>query len=84
VNLDLHFGISQEHCMKKLVFASAMALASMCLVSTPALRAQDAGQITIQDPAEFNSLSKRHHPDRPGAKAAALEGFLQAYPQSPL
>ena len=41
--------------MKKLVFASAMALASMSLVSTPALRAQDAGQITIQDPAEFNA-----------------------------
>ena len=41
--------------MKKLVFASAMALASISLVSTPALRAQDAGQITIQDPAEFNA-----------------------------
>ena len=36
--------------MKKLVFASAMALASVSLVSTPALRAQDnSGQITISD-----------------------------------
>ena len=35
--------------MKKLVFASAMALASICLVSTPALRAQDAGQISLPD-----------------------------------
>ena len=40
--------------MNKLVFASAMALAGMCLVSTPALKAH--GQtIQIQDPAEFNS-----------------------------
>jgi hypothetical protein len=82
VNLDLHFGISQEHCMKKLVFASAMAVASLTLVSTPALRAQDASQITIQDPAEFNSYQNAITQTDPGQKAASLEGFLQAYPQS--
>jgi hypothetical protein len=82
VNLDLHFGISQEHCMKKLVFASAMAVASLSLVSTPALRAQDSSQITIQDPAEFNSYQNAITQTDPGQKAAALEGFLQAYPQS--
>jgi hypothetical protein len=68
--------------MKKLVLASAMALASMSLVSSPALRAQDAGQITIQDPAEFNAYQNAITQTDPTQKAAALEGFLQAYPQS--
>ena len=46
--------------MKKLVFASAMALAGMCLVSTPALRAH--GQtIQIQAPAEFNAIRTPPH-----------------------
>jgi hypothetical protein len=82
VNLDLHFGFSQEHCMKKLVFASAMAVASLSFVSTPALRAQDSSQITIQDPAEFNAYQNAITQTDPGQKAAALEGFLQTYPQS--
>jgi len=68
--------------MKKLVFASAMAVASLTLVSTPALRAQDASQITIQDPAEFNSYQNAITQTDPGQKAASLEGFLQAYLQS--
>jgi hypothetical protein len=68
--------------MKKLVLASAMALASMSLVSSPALRAQDSGQITIQDPAEFNAYQNAITQTDPSQKAAALEGFLQAYPQS--
>jgi hypothetical protein len=76
------FGISEEHCMKKLVLASAMALASMSLVSAPTLRAQDPGQITIQDPAEFNSYQNAITQTDPTQKAAALEGFLSAYPQS--
>lgn len=68
--------------MKKLFFASAMAVASLSLVSMPALRAQDASQITIQDPAEFNSYQNAITQTDPGQKAAALEGFLQSYPQS--
>jgi hypothetical protein len=59
-----------------------MVLASMSLVSSPALRAQDAGQITIQDPAEFNSYQNAITQTDPTQKAAALEGFLSAYPQS--
>ena len=39
--------------MKKFVFASVMALASISLVYTPTLKAQDS--ITIKDPAEFNA-----------------------------
>jgi hypothetical protein len=81
VILDFHFSISQEHCMKKLVFASAMALASMSLVSTPALRAQDAGQISLP-PDQFNAYQNAMTQTDPAQKAAALEGFLQAYPQS--
>ncbi|HKN21363.1 MAG TPA: hypothetical protein VJX73_08100 [Terracidiphilus sp.] len=67
--------------MNKLVFASAMALAGMCLVSTPALRAH--GQtIQIQDPAEFNSYQNATTQNDPAQKCAALESFLKTYPQS--
>ncbi|MGB8031551.1 MAG: hypothetical protein WCF30_18015 [Terracidiphilus sp.] len=69
--------------MKKLVFASAMALASVSLVSTPALRAQDSGQISLP-PDQFNAYQNAMTQTDPGQKAAALEGFLQAYPQSPV
>jgi hypothetical protein len=69
--------------MKKLVFASAMALASVSLVSTPALRAQDnSGQITISDATEFNAYQTASTQTDPAAKAAALESFLKTYPQS--
>ncbi len=68
--------------MKKLVFASAMALASMSLVSTPALRAQDPGQITIQDPAEYNAYQNASTQNDPAQLASALESFLTTYPQS--
>jgi hypothetical protein len=69
--------------MNKLVFASAMALAGMCLVSTPALRAQAPGQtIQIQDPAEFNSYQNASTQNDPTQKCAALESFLRTYPQS--
>ena len=65
--------------MKKLVFASVMALASISLVMAPALRAQD---ITIKDPAEFNAYQMATTQSDPKAKAQALETFLQTYPQS--
>jgi len=66
--------------MKKLFFASAMALASICFVVSPLLRAQDS--ITIKDPAEFNSYQNASTQSDPKAKASALESFLQTYPQS--
>jgi hypothetical protein len=68
--------------MKKFVFASVMALASISLVSAPTLRAQDSDQITIKDPAEFNAYQMAFTQSDPKAKAAALETFLQNYPQS--
>ena len=67
--------------MKKLVFASAMALASMSLVSLPALRAQDSSQISL--PAEqYNAYQNAITQTDPAAKASALESFLQSYPQT--
>ncbi len=48
--------------MKKLVFASVVALASVGFVASPSLRAQDPGQISIADPAEYNA-----YPDVPNA-----------------
>ena len=68
--------------MKKLVFASLMALVSISLVLAPALRAQDTGTIQIKDPAEFNAYQNAYTQTDPKAKAAALETFLTTYPQS--
>jgi hypothetical protein len=84
--LDYHFRNSQEHCMKKLVFASAMALAGIGLVLAPALRAQaqDAsGQISLP-PDQFKAYSDATTQTDPTAKAAAIESFLQTYPQTPV
>ncbi len=64
--------------MKKYVFASVMALASLSLVA-PNLRAQD---LSIKDPAEFNAYQMATTQGDPKAKAAALESFLKNYPQS--
>jgi hypothetical protein len=66
--------------MKKFVYASVMALASMGFVVAPTLRAQD--QITIKDPAEFTAYQSAATQSDPKAKAAAMESFLQTYPQS--
>jgi hypothetical protein len=68
--------------MKKLVFASLMALASISLVPTSTLRAQDTGTIQIKDPAEYNAYQNATTQSDPKAKAKALEDFLTAYPQS--
>jgi hypothetical protein len=67
--------------MKKFVFASVMALASISLVSGPILRAQD---VSIKDPAEYNAYSMASTQADPKTKAAGLESFLQTYPQTVL
>ena len=59
--------------MKKLVFASMMALASTSLVSSPMLRAQDS--ITIKDPAEYNTYQMAITQRDPKAKAAPWRAF---------
>lgn len=69
--------------MKKIVFASVLALASVSLVTVPAMRAQEnSGTIQIKDPAEYNAYQMFSTQTDPKAKAAAGESFLTAYPQS--
>jgi tetratricopeptide (TPR) repeat protein len=68
--------------MKKLVFASVVALVSVGFVASPSLRAQDQGQISIADPAEYNAFQMFQTQTDPKAKAAAGESFLEKYPQS--
>jgi hypothetical protein len=69
--------------MKKIVFASAMALAGVSLVSAPMLRAQEnSGTIQIKDPAEYNAYQMFTTQTDPKAKASAGESFLTTYPQS--
>jgi tetratricopeptide (TPR) repeat protein len=71
--------------MKKLVLASAMALASLGLVTTPTLSAQAAGGDQVSLPAaEYNAYQTATTQTNPQQKAAALESFLQTYPQSPV
>lgn len=73
--------------MKKLVLASAMAIATIALVAVPALRAQQnagqsSGTLQIQNPEEYNAYQTASTQTTPAAKAQALEGFLQKYPNS--
>jgi hypothetical protein len=70
--------------MKKVVLASVLALATTTLGAVPAMiYAQDqAGQITIKDPAEYNAYTNAVGQSTPAAKTKAIEAFLQQYPNS--
>jgi hypothetical protein len=72
--------------MKKVVFASMLVVASMVPAVAPRVFAQDQGsqssQITIKDPAEYNAYTNAIGQSSPAAKAAAIEAFLQQYPNS--
>ena len=72
--------------MKKVVFASMLALAITGLGAAPAMYAQAAaaqpGQITIKDPAEYNAYTNAVGQSTPAAKASAIEAFLKQYPNS--
>jgi hypothetical protein len=72
--------------MKKVVFASMLVAASMVSAAAPAALAQDQGsqssQLTIKDPAEYNAYTNAIGQSTPAAKAAAIESFLQQYPNS--
>ena len=50
--------------------------------ANPQAPAAAPGQITIKDPAEYNAYSNAIGQSTPAAKAAAIEDFLQKYPQS--
>jgi hypothetical protein len=71
--------------MKKVVFASMLVVALMVPAVAPAALAQDQGSqssITIKDPAEYNAYTNAIGQSTPAAKAAAIESFLQNYPNS--
>ena len=73
--------------MKKVLiaFAAVLALATTTLGAAPALFAQNSaqpGQITIKDPAEYNAYTSAIGQPTPQAKAAAIEAFLEKYPNS--
>lgn len=69
--------------MKKIVFATALAMAAVSVYVMPPLRAQEnSGSISIKDPAEYNAYQMANSQTDPKAKAAALETFLTTYPQS--
>jgi hypothetical protein len=71
--------------MKKLVFASAMALAAIGLALAPQIPAQapasDSGQVSL--PADqYNAYQNAITQSDPAAQAQALENFLKTYPQT--
>src|SRR5579875_3820121 len=77
--------------MKKVVFASVLAVTAGAAPLVPAALALDDGQsqgaqqgqtITIKDPAEYNAYTNAMGQSSPAAKAAAIEQFLQQYPNS--
>ena len=67
--------------MKKLVFASVMALASLSLFYTPMLRAQDSNHHQGSGRVQHLSKTPLRRPI-PRPKPRRLESFLTAYPQS--
>jgi len=75
--------------MKKFFLASVFASASVLVVAglslaiTPAAFAQASnGQISINDPAEYNAYQNAITQTTPQAKASASEAFLKQFPQS--
>jgi tetratricopeptide (TPR) repeat protein len=73
--------------MKKFALASVLAIATSTLGTVPAAYAQAAApnctdQLTIKDPAEYNTYSNAIGQTTPAAKAAAIEDFLTKYPNT--
>ncbi|HET8638578.1 MAG TPA: hypothetical protein VFL96_17155, partial [Acidobacteriaceae bacterium] len=70
--------------MKKVILASMLVVATMVPAAVPAAIAQESqqNQITIKDPAEYNAYTNAIGQSTPAAKAAAIESFLQQYPNT--
>jgi tetratricopeptide (TPR) repeat protein len=71
--------------MKKFALASVLVLATGTLGAVPAAYAQApncSDQLTIKDPAEFNTYQNAIGQGTPAAKAAAIEDFLTKYPNT--
>ena len=67
--------------MKKIFSTPVLALAALGLSAAPALLAQ-GNTITIKSPAEYNAYIAAVKQSTPQAQEAAMEQFLQMYPQS--
>ena len=69
---------------KALLFAIILLIASLAVAQTPAPAGQAAPQQKkeIKDPAEYNAYMAAVQAQDPNQKAAALEGFLNQYPNS--
>jgi hypothetical protein len=67
--------------MKKAAFASILSAAALSICISVAY-AQGAGQVTIKDQAEYNAYTNAESQTTPATKAAAIEAFLQTYPNS--
>jgi len=72
--------------MKKVVLASMLVVGCIVAAEAPAVLAQEqssqSSQITIKDPAEYNAYTNAIGQSTPASKAAAIESFLQQYPNS--
>src|SRR6185312_8145249 len=71
--------------MKKFLIAVVLISATAVAQTTPAPAqgaSSPAQQKTIKDPAEYNAYITATGLTDPNQKAAALEGFVQAYPNS--
>lgn len=72
--------------MKKVVLVTVLAFASTALAVAPHAMAQgqssQSGTIQIKDQAEYNDYNNAIGQSDPKARAAAIESFLQKYPQS--
>jgi hypothetical protein len=66
--------------MKK-ALAALLTVAVLTIGARVAL-AQDSGQVTIKDPAEYNAYSSIESATGAAAKAANIESFLTSYPNS--
>src|SRR5579863_8336981 len=71
--------------MKKVLVAAILALATATAAfaqTSPSQTAAAPQQKTIKDPAEYNSYITATQLTDPTQKAAALESFVQSYPNS--
>src|SRR3954464_2051793 len=69
--------------MKKFLVAVVLAFAATVFAQNDAAQQQGASQQkTIKDPAEYNSYITATGLTDPAQKAAALEAFVQQYPNS--
>src|SRR3954464_2748269 len=69
--------------MKKFLVAVVLAFAATVFAQNDAAQQQGASQQkTIKDPAEYNSYITATQLTDPNQKAAALESFVQQYPNS--